>query len=195
LLDDLLEESVNKTREIILTNNPDMSETEVDQIAESVGVGAVRYTFLRNGRERDIIFSWEDMLDFEGDSAPYLQYCYARCSSILRLAETRGIWPQDQIDPVQAGQYLTGPEEQAILKLTADFEDAVLEALTTHEPSIMLRNISQLARAFNRFYHSHSILHAETEELIKARLMLTEITRLYLYTGLRLAGIDALERM
>lgn len=195
LLDDLLAESVNKTRDIILANNPDMSETEVDQIAESVGVGAVRYTFLRNGRERDIIFSWDDMLDFEGDSAPYLQYCYARCSSILRLAVTRGIWPQDQIDPVQAGQYLTGPDEQAILKLTADFDDAVLEALATHEPSIMLRNISQLARAFNRFYHSHSILHAESEELIKARLMLTEITRQYLFTGLKLAGIDALERM
>ena len=145
--------------------------------------------------ERDIIFSWDDMLDFEGDSAPYLQYCYARCSSIIRLAEDKGIWPPGQIDPVQAGQYLTGPEEQAILKLTADFEDTVLEALATHEPSIMLRNISQLARAFNRFYHSHSILHAETEELVKARLILTEITRLYLYTGLKIAGIDALERM
>ena len=92
------------------------------------------------------------MLDFEGDSAPYLQYCYARCSSIVRLAEDRGIWPPDQIDPVQAGQYLAGPEEQAILKLTADFEDAVLEALATHEPQLCCAISVSWQETFNRFY-------------------------------------------
>ncbi|HHV41535.1 MAG TPA: arginine--tRNA ligase [Clostridiaceae bacterium] len=195
LLDDLLAESVSKTREIILANNPDMADSEVDRIAESVGVGAVRYTFLRNGRERDIIFSWDDMLDFEGDSAPYLQYTFARCSSIMRLAEADKIWPLDQVDLEAAGKLLTGQEEQAIFKLAAGFETAVLEALNAHEPSIMLRNISQLARAFNRFYHSSSILHADNEEIIKARLLLTETCRIYLQAGLQLAGIDVLDRM
>ncbi len=193
LLHDLLEESVAKIRVIIKNNNPDMAEEEVNSIAESVGVGAVRYTFLRNGRERDIIFSWDDMLDFEGDSAPYLQYTYARCSSIMRLAKAGGIWP---FDPNEINtEHLSGDEEQAIIKLLDGFESSVLEALEAHEPSIMLRNISQLARAFNRFYNSRSILHAEDKEIVKARLVLTESTRIYLGAGLAIAGIDALDRM
>ncbi|HHU07013.1 MAG TPA: arginine--tRNA ligase [Clostridiaceae bacterium] len=193
LLNDLLAESVAKTKAIIQNNNPEMPEAEVEKIAESVGVGAVRYTFLRNGRERDIVFSWDDMLDFEGDSAPYLQYTYARCSSIMRLAAANGVWP---LDPTKINhEHLAGEEEQSIIKLMDAFEDSVLEALDTHEPSIMLRNISQLARAFNRFYNSRSILHAEDKEVMKARLILTESTRTYLKAGLKIAGIDALERM
>lgn len=193
LLDDLLAEAVAKTRTIIASNNPDLPADEIDSIAESVGVGAVRYTFLKNGRERDIVFSWADMLDFEGDSAPYLQYSYARCSSIMRSAKAQGLWPLP-LEGVDTG-HLTGEEEQAVLRLLDSFEAAVLEALTTHEPSIMLRNISQLARSFNRFYNSSSILHAEEIEIVKARLALTEAVRIYLKAGLGLAGIDVLDRM
>ncbi len=193
LLNDLLAESVAKTKVIIQNNNPDLPMEEVDRIAESVGVGAVRYTFLRNGRERDIVFSWDDMLDFEGDSAPYLQYTFARCSSIMRLAKANGTWPFDPAEINTA--HLAGEEEQAIIKLQDGFETAVLEALDSHEPSIMLRNTSQLARAFNRFYNSRSILHAENKEVMKARLILTEATRTYLKAGLEIAGIDALDRM
>ena len=193
MLNDLLAESVAKTKVITQNNNPNLPMEEVDRIAESVGVGAVRYTFLRNGRERDIVFSWDDMLDFEGDSAPYLQYTFARCSSIMRLAEADGTWPFDPAEINTA--HLAGEEEQAIIKLQDGFETAVLEALDSHEPSIMLRNTSQLARAFNRFYNSRSILHAENKEVMKARLILTESTRTYLKAGLEIAGIDALDRM
>lgn len=197
LLEDLLNESVAKTRKIIEQNNPDMSEQEIAAIAESVGVGAVKYTFLRNGRERDIVFSWDEILDFEGDTAPYLQYSYARCSSILRLAEEnyKAISePALLFDGIDYG-LLVSDDELAILKLIDGFEDQIVEALTAHEPSIMLRRISQLARAFNRFYHNHSILKAESTEHSRARLGLTVAVRKTLASGLGLAGIDVLERM
>lgn len=91
LLEDLLDQSVAKTQEIITKNNPEMSREEIEQTAETVGLAAVKYTYLKNGRERDIMFDWDEMLDFEGDTAPYLMYTYARAKSILQKPVLSGL--------------------------------------------------------------------------------------------------------
>ncbi|MBR6483751.1 MAG: arginine--tRNA ligase, partial [Clostridiales bacterium] len=129
LLEDLLNEAVAKTREVIVENartrGTDMTEEEIDEIAEKVGIGSVIYTYVKSGRERDIVFSWEEMLDFEGDTAPYLIYTYARTRSILRKAMDQGIEPSSDEGVISK---LTSDEEYSVIKALADFEDAVKKA-------------------------------------------------------------------
>lgn len=184
LLEELLGESVKKTRQLMDTNNPNLEGKE--EIAQMVGVGAVVYTFLKNNRERDIIFSWEDMLDFEGESGPYTQYTYVRGRSILRKAGEV---------PAEADYSLLSTEDEfALVRLMEDFKLAVLDAADKNEPSIVTRHIAALARAFNKFYNSHSILNAE-EGLKNARLHLTEAVCAVIKTGIGLIGIEMPERM
>lgn len=189
-LDELLNKSVAKTREIIKQNNPDMSEAELDATAEAVGIAAVEYTYLKNGRERDIFFDWDEMLDFEGDTAPYLLYTYTRAGSILRKA---GDWEPVAIDRYTA--MLTDPQEMSLLKIMAGIPATVIAAAENREPSILLREISRLARAFNSYYHDHPILKAEEEDTRIARLILTKAVQTVIKRGLDICGIPTVERM
>ncbi len=195
LLEDLLNESVAKTREIIAENaktrGQDMSEEEIDNIAETLGVGAVIYTFVKSGRERDIIFSWDEMLDFEGDTAPYLIYTYARTRSILRKGADKGVIPS-------AGKslnLLTGDDEYAVIRALSDFNDAIVKAANSNEPFMLARQVAQIARAHNRFYNNVSILGCEDPELMRARLALCEAVCTAIKEGLELLGIGCVERM
>ncbi|MBO4637408.1 MAG: arginine--tRNA ligase [Clostridiales bacterium] len=194
LLEDLLDECVKKTYEVITENaktrGASMSDEEMRDIAEKVGIGAVIYTYVKSGRERDIVFSWEEMLDFEGDSAPYLMYTYARTRSILRKASENGLMP----DPSLA-DLLTGEEEYALLRALADFPDAVHKAAASYEPFMISRQIALVARNFNRFYNNSSILNADNEDLKKARLALCEAVCTVIKSGLNLLGIEEVERM
>ena len=195
LLEDLLNESVAKTREIIAENaktrGQDMSEEEIDNIAETIGVGAVIYTFVKSGRERDIIFSWKEMLDFEGDTAPYLIYTYARTRSILRKGAEKGIMPSGG----DSLKILTGDDEYAVIRALAEFKDAVVKAANSNEPFMVARQVAQIARAHNRFYNNVSILGCEDEELRAARLALCEAVCTAIKEGLDLLGINCVERM
>jgi arginyl-tRNA synthetase len=196
-LSELLQESVDKTRAIILENarlrNTDMDAAEVDQVAEKIGLGAVVYTFLKNGRERDIVFSWEEMLDFDGDSAPYVQYTYARARSILRRAEADGIkaasCPEDVL------KRLGSDDEFALAKLLDGFDQAVIRAADLYEPYILVRQVTALARAFNKYYNHEPILKTEDEILRQARLALLQAVCQAIRTGLDLVGISVVERM
>lgn len=190
LLEDLLDQSVAKTKEIIVKNNPEMSEQEIAQTAESVGIGAVKYTYLKNGREHDIMFDWDEILDFEGDTAPYLMYTYARAKSILSKAE---YFENESLD-LNLG-LLTEPDEFSLIKDMYQYPEALVQAAEEYEPSIMLRKISQLARSFNRFYHNTPILRTEDEQLKKARLALVYAVSIVIQNGLQLAGINTVERM
>ncbi len=197
LLDDLLSESVAKTKEIIRQNMAARQETvtdaEIDAIAETIGVGAVVYTFLKNGRERDIVFSWEDMLDFEGDTAPYVQYTYARARSILRKAMDSGLQTAD-VDPRLLAR-LDSEDEFALAKLLDGFDATVQRAAEQHEPYLLVRLVTALARAFNRYYTHEPILKTADQELRQARLALVEAVSLAIRTGLDLVGIGVVERM
>ncbi len=194
LLDDLLETSVVKTSAIIRSNNEDMPEAELKDSAEKIGLGAVRYAFLRAGRERDIIFSWEEMLDFEGDTAPYLQYTIARCKALVRKAGPATMAEVESVSDA-ALELLLEDEEQEVLKNIELFPLSIERAGKAYEPSIMMRQILTLARAFNKFYHNQPILRCENRDLLLARLALTEAVERTLSAGLKLAGIETVERM
>jgi arginyl-tRNA synthetase len=170
-----------------------MPEEEINDIAEKLGVGAVIYTFVKSGRERDIVFSWEEMLDFEGDTAPYLIYTYARTRSILRKALEQGIEPCKPGDP--SLKLLNSDEEYQLIRSIGDFPEAVVKAMNSNEPFMISRQIALCARNFNRFYNNFSILGAESDELKKARLSLCEALCDTLKSGLELLGINVVERM
>ncbi len=196
LLEDLLNEAVAKTREVIAENSKargqDMTEAEIDEIAEKVGIGAVIYTYVKSGRERDIVFSWEEMLDFEGDTAPYLMYTYARTKSILRKAKEQGFEPSSDEEILKL---LSSDEEYSVVRSIADFPDSIKKAAASNEPFMISRQIALVARNFNRFYNNSSILNADTEEQKKARLALCEAVCDTLKSGLELLGIGVVERM
>ena len=209
LLEDLLDESVAKTDSIIRGNNPDLSPEDVADIAEKVGLAAVVWTYLRNGRERDIFFSWDEMLDFEGDTAPYLLYTYARIRSVLRKAAASGLpdmtilppctdattiarcletW---QVDP----EHLTENDEFMLLRQIDSFGGAVRSAAALYEPSVLARHLLLTSRIFNRYYHQVSVLRADDENVKRARLLLLALIGRMLATGFALLGISPVERM
>ncbi|MBP7401029.1 MAG: arginine--tRNA ligase [Clostridia bacterium] len=197
LLEDLLDQAVAKTYEIIVRNSEQrgtgMDDAEMRAIAEKVGIGAVIYTYLRNGRERDIVFSWEDMLDFEGDTAPYVMYTYARIRSILRKALEAGTDPAGVSDAQLLRLDL--PEEFEIARQLDGFGDAVRRAAAEYEPFQLTRQIGGLARLFNKYYNQYSILSAGDPDLVTARLALCEAVSSAIRTGTWLLGIEVAERM
>ena len=185
-LEDVLNESVQKTLEIITANNPDLANRE--EVAQKVGIGAVLYTFLHNSREKDIVFSWDSMLDFEGESAPYVQYTYARGRSILRRC---GISYQD----AEFSGTVSDDEYALISQLNA-FGDAVRDAAAKNEPFYINRYVTSLARSFNKFYNSYPILKSDVPENVqKARLAIVDAVTQVIRTALSLLGIQTVESM
>ncbi len=189
LLEDVLKEAISKTKTIIQESNTCKILEDIDQVACKIGVGAVLFAFLKNGRERDIIFTWKDMLDFEGESGPYAQYSYARGKSILRKAEALGI-------SYQATDFslLTSNEEFALIKILNRFGNAVKEAADKYEPCIVTRYIIDLAQQFNKFYNNCNIMKTEGA-LQQARLGLVSAACQCLKTALHLIGVDVVEQM
>lgn len=186
-LEDVLNESISKTREIIEKSSPDMENK--DEVAKKIGIGAILYTFLKNNREKDIDASWESILDFEGESAPYCQYSYARGKSILRRAE--GIDYSD----ADFSKSLSD-EEYALVKHINAFGDAVKNAADKNEPFYINRYVTILARLFNKFYNSNPILKEGVEDDVKkARLALVDISCMVIKSALALLGIETVEAM
>lgn len=188
-LEDVLNEAVAKTKEIIKDSSTCKIIDDIDDVSRKIGVGAVLFAFLKNGRERDIIFTWKDMLDFEGESGPYAQYSYARGRSILRKAETQGI-SFDNAD----FSMLTSKEEYALIKIINRYGDAIHEAADKYEPCIVTRYIIDLAQQFNKFYNNCNIMKTEGE-LQKARLALVDVACSCLKSALNLIGVDVVEQM
>ncbi|MDR3120668.1 MAG: arginine--tRNA ligase, partial [Clostridiales bacterium] len=185
-LEDVLNEAVRRAAAMM---DAERKAEDPQKVAEAVGVGAMVYTFLKNSRERDIIFSWDEMLDLEGESGPYLQYTYARASSVLRRAEAAGGLPDDA-DYAR----LTSDEEFELVDLMNAYPDTIFEAAQKYEPSILARHVMAIARAYNKFYHFNNILDA-APGVREARLHLCQAARTLLGTGLTLLGIERLERM
>ena len=185
LLDDLLRESVEKTLEIINEKNPNLENKE--EVAKKIGVGAVVFTYLKNSREKDIVFDWKEILSFEGETGPYVQYSYARANSILRRAENVNA----EVDYTK----LNSKEEFELVKTLENFNKQILLALDKLEPSILTRYVIEVAKAFNKFYNAHSVLNLEDEVLKATRLKLVEASCIVIKNGLDLIGIEVVEKM
>ena len=185
-LEDVLNESVSKTLGIIKENSPELEDAE--KVAEKVGIGAILYTFLKNNREKDIVFSWDSMLDFEGESGPYVQYSYARGKSILR---------RSNIDPSGADYLLlTSDTEYELIKQLSKYGEAVAAAADKNEPFYVNRYVTSVAKLFNKFYNSNPILKDDVPENVKkARLALVSASTLVIKSALGLLGIETVEKM
>ena len=186
-LEDLLHEAVQKTKEIMMEKNPDLEN--MDQVAQQVGVGAVVFHDLFNNRIKDVTFSWDQVLNFDGETGPYVQYTFARASSVLRKAQ----WDPAKQEAIDMS-LLTDEYSQEILKLIENFPKRVEEACQKWEPYMITRYTVALATAFNKFYHENSIMNAE-ENVRKARLKLTYVVTQVIKQGLYLIGVQAPEKM
>lgn len=186
LLEDLLNETKKKTLEIINEKNPNLEDKE--DVAKKLGIGAVIFAYLKNNREKDIVFDWNDMLSFEGETGPYVQYTYARGKSILRKAE--GI-RSNNVDYSK----LKTKEEFELVKTLEGFNEAIISAIDKLEPSIVTRYVIEVAKGFNKFYNSNSILNIEDEDLKNARLNIVEATCIVINSGLKLLGVETVEKM
>lgn len=198
-LEDLLEEAVSRTKDIVVQNatqrGTDMSEEEMSQIAERVGIAAVLFTFIKNGRERDIFFSWEEMLNFEGDTSPYLQYTYARIKSILQKASYTA--PNEAlIEAITGAKESVSDTEYLLLKEMSKVGSAIDQAVKQNEPSILSKQLCALAHIYNKFYADSPILHPSvTKEEKEFRLLLCDLTAQVLSYGLSILNIKTVERM
>ncbi|WP_106010545.1 arginine--tRNA ligase [Clostridium luticellarii] len=184
-LEDLLNKSVQRTLEIINEKNPNL-ENKL-QVAQKVGIGAVIFTYLKNNRERDIVFDWNEMLSFEGETGPYVQYSYARGKSILRKA--------GNITGTVDYSKLKSKEEFELAKVLNNFRDSILNAIDKLEPFIVTRYVINAAKAFNKFYNAHNIINVEDKDVKLARLQLVRATCQVLKNGLNILGIDVVEKM
>lgn len=185
-LDELLDEAEARARAVVEEKNPDLGEVEQGEIARKVGIGALIYNDLYQDRRRDIIFDWDHMLSFEGNTAPYIQYTYARCCSVLE----RGGGPPQACD---AG-LLVEPQEQALVKHLARFPQAVRRAAEEYAPHVVAEWLFDTARDFSRFWRDLPILAAPRADR-QARLGLVAAVGQSIENGLRLLGIEAPRRM
>lgn len=183
-LDDLLREAVEKTAEAI-KEKAEIKDKE--EVAKKIGVGAVIFTYLKNSREKDIVFDWKEILSFEGETGPYVQYAYARGKSILTKA--------DECVGIADYGKLSTKEEFELVKSLGNFNNEITLALDKLEPSILTRYIIEVAKGFNKFYNFHSVLNLEDENLKASRLNLVKASILVIKNGLELLGIDVVEKM
>lgn len=187
LLEEVLQRSINMARDIIDEKNPDLEDKE--GAARAVGLGAVRFGDLSNDRVKNIEFDWDKALDFSGETAAYIQYAHARICSILRKAGSdKRVWDE------KAASLLSEDEEVVLVKTLALLPEKIIAAAETYKPSILARYLIDVARDFNRFYHSCPVLGSEGE-LQHGRLLLIDATRQVIANGLELLGIKAPEEM
>ena len=183
LLKDLFEAAVDKVRGIMDEKNPNLENKEA--VAEAIGVGAIVFYYLTNNRIKDINFSLEEALSFEGNTGPYVQYTYARACSVLSRAG----------DVTDAPVQITTEEEAALVKTLCRFGERVCSAIADYEPSYITRFILDVAAAFNRFYHNCTILGADDPAVRASRVKLTEATKIVLGNAFDLICLSKTEKV
>ena len=169
----------------MLEKNPGLEN--IDEVARDVGVGAIVFNALSSGRIKDIVFSWDRALNFDGETGPYCQYTHARCCSVLQKA---GWQPGQEVDY----SVLTDAASLEVVRLLGEFPDAVHAACEKNEPYMVTRHVVDLCQAYNKFYLENRIL-GEAPGVQYARLALTEAARTVIATGLNLIGVAAPKRM
>lgn len=184
-LEDVLNAAIEKTLDVIKEKSPDLEDKET--VARQIGVGAVVWGVVYNGRIKDIVFSWDKALNFDGETGPYAQYTHARCCSVLRKS---GGYDRAKIDY----SALSDEASSALVKAIAEFPAAVSEAAEKYEPYIISRSVINVCSCFNKFYYDNRIMD-ENEGVRNARLALTDAARNVVKTGLYLVGLEAPEKM
>ena len=181
--EDILLEAISKIKEIIEEKNPNIPDKE--ETAKKIGVGAVLFNDLYNQRIKDVSFKWEKLLNFDGETGPYVQYTYARCSSIIR-----------KVDDFVAGNDidLTDAESLDLLKEISRFPKVVVDASEKYEPSVVARFAVDVAQAFNKFYNANRI-NVEEKNVRDARMTMVHLTRKTIKDALLLLGIECPEQM
>lgn len=185
LLSDVLDKAVAKSLKIIAEKSPDLGDKE--KVAETVGVGAVVFSALYNNRIKDLVFDYDKVLNFDGETAPYVQYTAARCRSVLRKV---GFYDPSDADYSGLGD----PESGAVVTVLKRFPEAVASAAIKKEPCYISRFLVNLCKEFNRFYLVHRVC-GESKGILSARAALTEAVNIVLTEGLRLLGISAPDKM
>ncbi len=188
-LEELLDESKKRALEVVNEKNPDLSAEEKENIAEIVGIGAVKYADLSQNRQSAIIFEWDKILSFEGNTGPYLQYTYARIQSILRKAKEMD---KSLSEDIQVK--LSEKSERALAIYMTQFPTAVIKSSNTYKPNLLTDYLYELAKKFNTFYNACPILNQEDETLY-SRLVLSQKTAETLKEGLNLLGMKTVNRM
>ncbi|WP_306484344.1 arginine--tRNA ligase [Anaerococcus sp.] len=184
-LEDVLNKAIDKTREIM--ENRDSKIENVGKVAEIVGIGAVKFQELYNNRIKDYVFDWDEVLNFDGETGPYVQYTYARAKSVLRKADFK---ENTEI----SFDNITSDEEFALVKALGNFKDVVAKAADKYEPSLITRHLTEIAKNFNKFYNACQI-NVEDEKIKEERLALSYATSIVIKTGLGLLGIKTVEQM
>jgi arginyl-tRNA synthetase len=186
-LAELLNEAIERAGAIVAEKRPDLGPPEVEEIARTIGLGAVKYAELSQHRMTDYIFSWSKMLSFQGNTAPYLQNAYVRIRSIFRKAQGEFSVPEKLT--------LAAPEERALAVKLLQFGEVVPLVLDDFRPNLLANYLYELAIVFHAFYEACPVLKADSAESRAARLVLCDVTARVLQTGLKLLGIEAPERM
>ncbi|MFQ6371872.1 arginine--tRNA ligase [Shewanella sp. YIC-542] len=184
---DLLDEAHDRALELVRSKNPDMDDATLEQIAAVVGVASVKYADLSKNRASDYIFSFDQMLSFEGNTAPYLLYAYTRVAGIFKKA--------DDIDLSGASMQLEHDKEKALGNKLAQFGEVLARMVDKGQPHLLCGYLYELAGAFSSFYEACPVLAADNDSQRNSRLLLAKLTARTLKQGLALLGIETLERM
>ena len=192
-LEDVLNKAVEKTKEIIREKNAGADEADIDETAKTVGIGAVIFQELSNNRIKDYVFKWDKVLNFDGETGPYVQYTHARCASVLRRAGEETVAKAAALKDVDY-KYLCSESAYELIKLLYKFPDVVVDAGHRYEPSIVTRHIVDMAQGFNRFYHDEHILTDDEQEKT-AKVALVIAAKNAIRNGLALLGMKAPEKM
>lgn len=188
-LEDVLKNAVAKTKEIMLEKNEDTEE--LDEIAKAVGIGAVVFQELSNNRIKDYVFSWDKVLNFDGETGPYVQYTHARACSVLRKARVEDA--DIKLADIKA-EYISSESAYSLIKLIYQIPRVIIDAAEKYEPSILTRHLVDVAQSFNKFYHDEHIL-VENEDEKMAKLALVKASKKAIATCLNILGVKAPERM
>lgn len=184
-LEDVLNNAIEKTKEVMESRHTEIED--IEETAKIVGIGAVKFQELYNNRIKDYVFDWDEVLNFDGETGPYLQYTYARAKSVLRKA---GFEKAEKMNFTK----ITSDEEFALVKSLANFKDIVIKASEKYEPSLITRHLTEIAKNFNKFYNTCQV-NVEDKEVKEERLALTYASSLVIKIGLGLLGIKTVEKM
>lgn len=223
LLDELIGEAVDRSRKVISEKSIALTDAEKDFITEGVAIGAIKYQVLSQNRETNLTFDWDRMLSLEGNTAPYLQYSYARAESILRKAHEEGLTAPEAAAPVEAppagidesqtdlftlvaekteagaassdDEPLGHRTESELLRLMVKFSEVVESAAETYKPNLISNYLFELSQAFNGFYQEVQVLNTASKKLRDSRLQLVGGFAQIMKNGLHLLGITVFEKM
>jgi len=188
-LADLLDEALERARRLVAEKNPDMPADELEKLANAVGIGAVKYADLSKNRTTDYVFDWDNMLAFEGNTAPYMQYAYTRVLSVFRKANI------DESALAAAQVVIAEDREAQLAARLLQFEETLTVVARDGTPHVMCSYLYDLAGLFSGFYEHCPILTAENETVRNSRLKLAQLTAKTLKLGLDTLGIETIERM